>query len=100
MSILVNLGLIVLLQEYKKEFLYITAYGNYKKYVNVYAALLIKLKFDMCIIGHRSLYYINFGVNRIYRFFTEYSKCHTLRRIGSKYFFHFSIIKLLEPVCN
>ena len=89
------------LQEFKKEFLYITAKeSNYKKYASEHTELLVKLKFDMCIVDHRSSHYINFGVSRRYSSFTGYTKRHTLRAIGSKYLFHFSIFKSLESVQN
>ena len=71
-----------------------------KKHASVNTMLSTKLKFDMCIVDHCSSYYINFGVSRIYSFFTGYTKCHTLCPIGSKYLFHFSIVKLFESVQN
>ena len=39
--------------------------SNYKKYASVYTWLSTKLKFDMCIVDHCSLNYINFGVSRM-----------------------------------
>ena len=72
--------------------------SNYKKYMSVYTALSIKLKFDMCIADHRSLYYINFGGSRIYSFLTVHTKSHTLRPFGPKYLFHFGTVKLHESV--
>ena len=72
--------------------------SNYKKYASIQMVLSIELKFHMCIIDHRSSYYFNFGVSRMNSFFTGHTKYHTLRPIGSKYLFHFSIVKLLESV--
>ena len=63
--IFVNIGWIVFLQEYKKEFLYITAKKwNYKNYDSVQTVLSIELKYDIYIIDHRSSYYINFGTSK------------------------------------
>ena len=62
-----------------------------------------KLKFDVCIADQRFSYYIDFGVSRmhiVFFFLTGYTKCHTLRPIDSKKFFHHSIVKLLESVQN
>ena len=44
--------------------------SNYKKHACILMVLSIKLKFDKCIADHRSSYYINFGVSRIYSYFT------------------------------
>ena len=72
--------------------------SNYKKHASVSTMHSTKLKLDMFIVDHFSSHYINFGVSRIYSFFTGYTKCHTLCPIGRNYLFHFSIVKLLESV--
>ena len=60
--------------------------SNYKKYASVYSKLSIKPNFGMCIIDHRSSNHNNFRVHRRYSFsFIEYTNCHTLRPIDSKY---------------
>ena len=72
MPILMNLGLIVSLQGSKKDSYTLQPMeSNDKKYANVYTALSIKLKFDMCIVDHRSSYYINFSVSRTYSFLQD-----------------------------
>ena len=75
---------------------------NNKKYASVYTMLSTKLKFDMCIVDHRfyNIRTILILVWAGYIFFTGYTKCHTLRPIGSKYLLYFSIVKLLESVPN
>ena len=70
------------------------------KHASILMVLSIQLKFDMCIVGHRSSYYINFGESRMHSLFTGYTKCPTLRPIGSKYLFHFNIVKLFESAQN
>ena len=74
--------------------------SHYKKHASICTLLLIKHKFDVCIVHHRSSDYINFGADRIYSIFTGYTKCHTLSPIGSNYLFHFSAVKLLESIQN
>ena len=60
--------------------------SNHKNYASVQTELPIKLKFDMYIVDHHSLYYINFGVSRKYSFLQDTENIiHTLRLIGSKY---------------
>ena len=55
MSFLINLGLIVLLQEHKKDsYTLRPKESNYKKHASVYAMLSTKLKFGMCIVDHCS----------------------------------------------
>ena len=100
-SILVDLGLIVFLQEQKQNsYTLQSKESNYQNYASVQRVFSTKFKFDMCIADQYSSFYINFGMSRMYTFFTGYTKCHTLCLMGSKYLFHFSIVKLFEYVHN
>ena len=68
----VNIGCIVFLQEYKKEFWYITAYGvNSFKCSSIQIVHSIELKFGMHAIDHRRTNLIDFGECRTYSFLQE-----------------------------
>ena len=69
-------GLMVLLQEYRKKFLDLTAYKvKFIKVSSIHMVLLIELKFGMYIIGHSLIYCVDFGEFRINSFFLqEYKK--------------------------
>ena len=57
------------LQEYKKEFLYNTAYE-----INFFKVHFIKLIFGVYITDHRPIYCIDFGEFQINSFLQEYKK--------------------------
>ena len=72
LSILVNLGLIVFLEEHKKiSYTLQSKESNYQTYASDQTVLSIKLKFDMYIVDSRSSYYINFAVSRRYSFLQD-----------------------------
>ena len=70
------------LQEFKKEFLYITAYVMFQcvlyvvslKCSSIKMVHWIELKFGMYIIGHRPTYCVEFGEFKINSFFTGVQK--------------------------
>ena len=62
----------------------------------------VKLKFSICIIEPIFVYYINFGLDRRYSFFTGYTKLFLLIMVYRLKIFemHYNIVKFLNYVLN